>query len=94
MIGRETEVVSRKPATVALCPLHISHDLTWDQTRADVVSSLLLTARARHRFADDFLDLFFGPEDRGNISFRMLPKARRTAELYPRKVIALRVFCL
>jgi hypothetical protein len=48
-IGRGNRSTRRKPAPVPLCPPQISHDLTWDRTRAAVVGSQRLTAWAMAR---------------------------------------------
>jgi hypothetical protein len=48
-IGRGNRSTRRKPATVPLCPRQISHDLTWDRTRAAAVGSQRLTAWAMER---------------------------------------------
>jgi hypothetical protein len=44
MIGRGNRSTRRKPAPVPLPPPQISHDLTWDRTRAAAVGSQRLTA--------------------------------------------------
>jgi hypothetical protein len=36
-IGRGNQITWRKHAPVPFCPLHISHDLKWDQTWAPAV---------------------------------------------------------
>jgi hypothetical protein len=43
-IGRGNRNTPRKPAPVPLCPPQISHDLTWDQTRAAAVGNQGLIA--------------------------------------------------
>jgi hypothetical protein len=40
-IGRRNRSTRRKPAPVPLCPPQISHDLTWDRTRAAMVGIVL-----------------------------------------------------
>jgi hypothetical protein len=47
--GRGNRSTRRKPASVALCPPQIPHDLTWDRTRAAAVGSQRLTAWAMAR---------------------------------------------
>jgi hypothetical protein len=49
-IGKGNRSIRRKPAPVPLCPPQISHDLTWDRTRAAAaVGSRRLTAWAMAR---------------------------------------------
>jgi hypothetical protein len=42
-IGRGDRSTRRKPATMALCPPEIPHDVTWDRTRVAVVGNRQLT---------------------------------------------------
>jgi hypothetical protein len=43
-IGRGNRSTRRKPVPVPRCPPQITHELTWDQTRAAAVGSRRLTA--------------------------------------------------
>jgi hypothetical protein len=43
-IGRGNRSTQRKPATMALCPPQIPHDVTWDRTRVAMVGNRQLTA--------------------------------------------------